>query len=298
MSRKPKSPPSASWRDIQQGNKRKKTTTKVARQRRLVILFRAALGILLLAAIGTGILGIRYFYSVAEERLEQKAPMKAELVFKTDGVLSEDWFMARYGDVLQTEVRQIEVSTLKAELEKAGQVTTASVTVSLPSRLIVGIQEREPIMRLRISGGDGKPKVLLLARDGTLYEGSGYPSDTLRRLPGAAGLKVRRLAEGYAPIEGIDGVARLLDHAKESLPAVYRHWRIVDLSDWDPELDYRPSLVRIRSAHIEEIIFSTTAIEEQVERLAGILEHTQRYQMGQPRFIDLSYGEEAVIRYN
>ena len=297
MSRKPKAEASSSWRDIQQGNRRKKTTTKVARQRRLVILFRAALGILLLAAIGTGILGIRYFSRMTEEPPEAKALMQAELVFKTDGVLGEDWFMARFGDVLRADVRQIEVGSVKANLEQEGQVSSATVTVSLPSRLIVGIQEREPILRLRISGEDGNPKVLLLARDGILYEGSGYPLDTLRRLPGAAGIKVRRMEQGYAPIEGIDAVARLLDYAKESLPAVYRHWRIIDLSDWDPELDYRPSLVRIRSTHIEEIIFSTTAIEEQVERLAGILEHTQRYQMGQPKFIDLSYGEEAVIRY-
>jgi hypothetical protein len=89
-----------------------------------------------------------------------------------------------------------------------------------------------------------------------------------------------------------------LEYTKVKLPSVYRHWKVVDLSDWDPEQDYRPSLVRIRSAHIEEIVFSTDSIEEQVTRLAGILEHTQRYQMGQPKFIDLSYGEEAVIRYN
>jgi hypothetical protein len=99
------------------------------------------------------------------------------------------------------------------------------------------------------------------------------------------------------PVEGIESVANLLEYAKETLPAVARHWRVVDLSDWNTEDGYRPSLVRIKSTHIEELVFSVNGIEEQVERLAGILEHTQRYQMGQPVFIDLSYGKDAIIRY-
>ena len=89
----------------------------------------------------------------------------------------------------------------------------------------------------------------------------------------------------------------LLDRAKEELPAVYRHWRVVDLGEWNPELDYRPSLVHISSTHIEEITFSTTGIDEQLYRLAEILQRIQRYQLGQPKLIDLSFREEAVIRY-
>jgi len=82
------------------------------------------------------------------------------------------------------------------------------------------------------------------------------------------------------------------------LPAVYRHWRVIDLRDWDPRRDYRPSLVRVKSAQIEEIVFATDGIGEQLRRLGEILEHSQRYQMGQPTHIDLSYSGEAVIRYD
>ena len=78
---------------------------------------------------------------------------------------------------------------------------------------------------------------------------------------------------------------------------MYGHWRIVDLTDWNPEVDYRPSLIRISSTHIEEIVFSTYSLSEQVQQLGGILQRIDRYQMGLPKSIDLSFGDEAVIRY-
>lgn len=286
-----------SWRDIQQGNPRQKTT-KAARQRNLSHLLRAGILLLLLAAIATGILALRYFYQQVQPGASPPVTeASAELVFKSDGVLDADWFRVHFHDYLKPDVREIEVGPLKEELENRGQIASAAVTVSLPSRLTVRLAEREPILRVRLKRKDGSSQLVLLARDGHLYEGAGYPEDTLKRLPGLTGLKVRRGPNGFLPVEGLEPVARLLDVTKASLPAVYRHWKIIDLSDWDPEQDYRPSLVRVRSAHIEELVFSLNDIEEQIERLAGILEHTERYQMGQPRYIDLSYGDEAIIRY-
>ena len=297
MKGKSKSPPKSSWRDIQQSN-RQGNASKVTRKRRLMLVFRISMACLLLVAIGTGILGLVYFFEKSSDKAAVRPGFSNELVFKSNGVLSEDWFQERYGELLRTDVREIEVSNLKRQLEQHGQVETAAVAVRLPSSLTVFLTEREPILRVRLRGTDGRPVVLLLARDGTLYEGDGYPAETLRRLPGVAGLRLQKTAGSYAPVSGLESVSRLLDHTKETLPSVYRHWKVVDLGDWDPEQTYKPSLVRIRSAHIEEIVFSTDAIEEQVQRLAGILQHTQRYQMGQPKFIDLSFGQEAVIRYN
>ncbi|NDV63290.1 hypothetical protein G0Q06_12565 [Puniceicoccales bacterium CK1056] len=291
-----KKPQGTSWRKIQQGTRRT-NKTKASRQRQLVIIFRAALAVLLLAAIVVGVLGIRYFFTVSQTATIQGVPLSVDLVFKSDGVLSEQWFIEKFADELQEDARQIDVGQIKEELEASGQIASAVVAVALPSTMTVEVSERNPILRIRIRDENGEPLVLLLARDGSLYRGFGYPTDALRGLPGATGLKIRRKGDGYMPVEGIESVARLLEYAKETLPAVSRHWRVVDLGDWNTEDGYRPSLVRIKSAHIEELVFSVNGIEEQIERLAGILEHTQRYQMGQPVFIDLSYGEEAIIRY-
>ena len=285
-----------SWRKIQQGRQRG-STTRTARKRRLLILFRTSLLVLLLITIVAGIVVLRYFGEIVEDASPQVAEQSLDLEFSSDGVLTEEWFRNRFGGMLYTDIRQIDVGDLKQRLESFGQVAAAAVAVTLPSQLRVELQERVPILRVRLKDADGTAMVLLIARDGTLFDGANYPSETMRRLPGVAGLRLRRGEDGYLPVDGLGQVAELLDLAKSRLPALYRHWRVIDLGDWNPELEYRPSLVRVRSSHIEEIVFSTYGIEDQIARLGGILEHIQRYQLGQPKLIDLSFSEEAVIRY-
>jgi cell division septal protein FtsQ len=295
MPRKPQSPAS-SWRKIQQGNKRTKTT-KVARQRSLNIFFRTGLVILLFIMIATGIVAIYYLSDMGREPVTVTRESSIDVMFESDGVLSGKWFQRYFPDIMAAEVRQIDVGALKEQLEAHGQIVAATVTLSLPSNLMITLQERKPILRMRVRNADGSPSTLLIARDGVIYQGADYPVETLRNLPGVAGLRVRTTGQGYEPVKGLEAVAFLLQTAQKKLPAVYRHWQVVDLSDWNAEVNYRPSLVRVKSSHIEEIIFSTYAIEEQMDRLGGILQHIQRYQLGQPKLIDLSFGEEAVIRY-
>ena len=285
-----------SWRKIQQGRQRG-NTTRTAKKRRLLILFRTSLLVLLLVTIVAGIVVLRYFGEIVKDPSPQVSNQALQLEFSSDGVLTEDWFRNRFGGMLYTDIRQIDVGDLKQQLESFGQVSAATVTVTLPALLVVELQERVPILRVRLKDEDGHASVLLIARDGILFDGANYPPETLRRLPGVAGLRLRRGGDGYLPVEGLGQVAELLDLAKSRLPALYRHWRVIDLSDWNPELEYRPSLVRVRSSHIEEIVFSTHGIEQQITRLGGILEHIQRYQLCQPKLIDLSFSEEAVIRY-
>ncbi len=292
-----KKQPRSSWRQIQQKNQRGKATTKVAKQRRLIILLRGAFLVLLVVAIVTGIVAIRYFSGMVKD----DAPLLVENVnqvdFSTDGVLTRNWFYSTFPEIVRTDIRDIDVHGLKERLGHKGQISEASVTVQLPSILKIHLQEREPILRMRLRDSHGQPMTLLVARDGHLYKGSNYPQDTLTRLPGVTGLRVRKTKDGYLPIKGLEQVAQLLDLAQEKLPAIYGHWRIVDLKDWNPEVDYRPSLIRVSSTHIEEIVFSTYSLSEQVQQLGGILQRIDRYQMGQPKSIDLSFGDEAVIRY-
>lgn len=287
-----------SWRGIQQKNKRGKATTKVARQRKLILLLRSAFLLLLLVAIATGVVAIKYFSSMAETVAVEPSPGKTEVDFTSDGVLSGKWFSTNFPDVARSDIRDIDVGSLKGELEKFGQVVQATVTVSLPSLLKIYVEEREPMLRIRFRDAQGQAETLLVARDGVIYSGSQYPQETLLRLPGVAGLRIRKSGSGFEPISGLEPVAHLLDLAKDRLPALYGHWRVIDLTDWNPDAEYRPSLIRVSSTHIEEITFSIYGLEEQVEQLGGILQHVDRYQLGQPKSIDLSFGEEAVIRYN
>jgi len=288
-----------SWRDIQQTNRTSRSTSKAARLRRIKWLLRASFGLLLAGSLAAGIFGLVYLFTSRDEpEVTQSARIANTLRFETDGVLNESWFREHFGQMVYTDIREFEVSDLKRDLEGFGQVASASVTVELPSTLIVEVTERDPLLRVRVRREDGRPKTYLLSRDGHIFVGHGYPPDTLRRLPVVAGLKLKRTQGGFKPIEGISGVSHLLEHTRSEMPSVYRHWEVVDLRDWQATETGQGSLVRIRSAHIREIVFSTSDVEEQVSRLAAVLEHAERYQLGQPTFIDLSFRDEAVIRYD
>ena len=286
-----------SWRHLQQGKKRGKATTKVARQRRLVIIFRAALALLLVVATVTSLIAFRYFAGQLREEPASIPFGSIEVDFSSDGVLTRHWFSGSFPDIIKSDIRDVDVQDLTSRLQQKGQVRQAQVAVQLPSLLKVELQERQPMLRMRLRDSSGLPMTLLVARDGHIYQGSNYPESTLYNLPGGTGLRVKQDDSGYLPIAGREPVAELLDVARKNLPAAVAHWRIIDLTDWNPDVDYRPSLLKVISTHIDEIIFSTSGIKEQISQLGGILERIDRYQMGQPKSIDLSFGDEAVIRW-
>lgn len=290
-----------SWRDLQQKQRTsRKASTRVARKRRLKWFFRSLVLTLLVLAGAAGATGL---YLLSQRTPVESVPAVTvsalELDFKTDGVLSASWFRDRFPDLFGVDVRAIDVSAVKASVEEVGQVASATVALELPSILRVRIFERNPILRVRVRNRSQGDLRLLVARDGTLYQGFGYPAETLRRLPGLTGLRVRELEDGtYAPLEQLEPVAELLETAKQVMPAVFHHWQLVDLSDWRPGERHQPSLIRIRSRQVEEIVFTTLDLREQLFRLAEILDHGQRYQAGLPTYVNLSFPEEAIIRYN
>lgn len=262
--------------------------------------FRSLFFLSLSGLILAGVLVIAYTSQVrsslaVEEEEPRSTPLTVEL--ETDGVLTEGWLGETFPELLHQPARQFDVHAARDLVEGHGQVVDARVSLRLPGHLRVELTEREPVLRVRVKNAEGDGELWLLSRDGHFYRGAGYPRDTLRRLPGLTGLKLQASGDGYRAVPFFGEVARLLDLARERVPSMYRHWRLVDLRDWHPMSPHRSSLIRVRSGHVREIVFSPLEAAEQMERLRLILEHTQREQMGLPRFIDLSFEEEGVVRY-
>lgn len=289
-----------SWKELQRRRARG-SRTRTSRKRRLQWIFRSLFFLSLSGLILAGVLIIAYTGKVASssslvtEEVEGPGPLTVEL--ETDGVLTEGWLRETFPDLIHQSARRFDVHAARDLVEGHGQVVDARVSVRLPGHLRVKLREREPVLRVRVKNAAGKGELWLLSRDGHFYRGAGYPPDTLRRLPGLTGLKLQASGEGYRPVPFFGEVARLLDLAREGVPSMYRHWRLVDLRDWHPMSPHRSSLIRVRSGHVREIVFSPEDAAEQIERLRLILEHTQREQMGLPRFIDLSFEKEGVVRY-
>jgi len=119
----------------------------------------------------------------------------------------------------------------------------------------------------------------------------------MRRLPGALGLTLKRDGEKWLPVSGMPEVADFLDDARFKVPSLYRHWKVIDLTNWSSSKSLNSDLIQVSSGSKNEITFSVHDFSKQLTRLAQIVNHSQRYQMGFPTKIDLSFGEEAVIQY-
>jgi hypothetical protein len=254
--------------------------------------------VLTVAALVAGVLAIRHFGNPRDGVVLPVSSSQLQLEFSTDGVLTESKLRQQLDSVLRQPLRSVDVHAVKEQLESSGQVAHAAVALDFPDRIQVRLQERTPLLRIRVRGEGGLPQELLIATDGHIYAGENYPEDARRAIPGATGLRLRRMVDGtYQPLEAVGQIAAFLETAQREIPAIARHWRVLDLSDWQPQGGYRASLIRIRSVHIEELVFSMDEPDRQMRRLAAILEHAQRYQLGQPVFIDLSFHNESVIRY-
>ena len=293
---------SQSWRDIQKNNRRT-GKTRSSQKRRWQFFFRSAMVMSTLLIVAIGILGLRYFYSQNTKGLpdgvsEEILTHQVALDFQTDGVLTAGWFSEKFGEHFQDlSARKINVGVLSREIESTGQIKSAKVQIQLPDTLSVSLFERTPVLRVRVRVSGKQAETLLIARDGHVFRGMHYPGEFLRKLPGVVGLKLRRGGNSYLPVPGIEEVARLLDTAKREIPAFSRHWKIVDLENWDKPLKVTEPRIKIHSSPIDSIVFSCGEYRNQISRLEKILEHSHRYQLGMPAMIDLSYLEEVVVRF-
>jgi cell division protein FtsQ len=105
------------------------------------------------------------------------------------------------------------------------------------------------VARVRAQAAAGAPRTYLVARDGTVYDGLGYPPAVVSSLPWLDGVRLQRQGGGFAPLGGVagegarPGAADLLAQAKLQAEHLYRTWRVVSLAklDSDGEIVVRPA---------------------------------------------------------
>jgi cell division septal protein FtsQ len=291
--------PVKSWRDIQSNTRRFKDTD-AARQRRWGIALKTGMGIMACLTLTVVVLATYYLVQTRSESIFSAADnqQRVESIdWRSDGVLNREWFYRNYPDAFSQSISRIDIHDFKRRLESSGQIREAHLTIVFPNKLRVQISEREPIMRARVANPQGGSKIVLISREGFVYEGQGYPRETLRRLPGVSGLRLRHDGTAYLPVEGMEPVARLLDRARETMPDIYMDWSVVSLENYFSESDRPSRLIEIHSRSGRSMVFAPAQYDEQLVRLRNILAMTVHRQMGNPRRIDLSFRDEAVVQY-
>lgn len=285
-----------SWRGIKQKGKLR-STTAAAKEKRKSRWWRFVLiGLGVAILLGGLVYGI-YFSSRHLGSLEV-APAQQYLEkvdFVSDGVLNERWFLRRFPLDQDVPSLEYDIFGLQSKLLTHGQIDSATVSIELPSTLIVRVVEKVPVMRLRVRTPSGEIAVLLIASDGSVYKGEEYPPEALRRLPGLDGVRPQWDGDEIRPIPGVDLVAGLLGRARILFPDVYADWKVVSFERFDGDPKDPGALIYVKSGFIDRITFAPQAFDPQLRKLNEVVALAREQGLRGLRKVDVSFPDQAIV---
>ena len=192
-----------------------------------------------------------------------------------------------------TAMMEIDIHTIKQQLEAHGQVKSASIERQFPNALKIDIKEHEPVLRMRVMGANEQAEVRIISREGTIYKGIGYPRATLNKLPFV--LPYQHPEGGISPMRGIGQVAELLEETRHAQSNFYKTWKLVSLKHYSGN-PRAPKLLKLRSSMVPRIIFGfNTSFAQQLDRLAVILNYVQSRGNPAIKRIDLTLPKDAAV---
>ncbi|CAA6678786.1 Unannotated [Lentimonas sp. CC4] len=287
-----------SWRKLA-GPSRRRVNSPPARRRRRMRWIKFFVGLIVLIAVGSGLTWSIMAFKQHEQTLPITPSSKPieRIIFDTDGVLPDIWLSKTIKLRPGMSMMEADIYELKKTLESDAQVKSASVERVFPSDLRIRVQERLPALRLAIAGPDGKPRLRLVARDGAVYDGLGYPTATLGNLPYVQ--PYQHVDGSFSPMRGIESVADLLDLARRTQPKFFRTWQVVSLEHYSGDVDLPGQVIEVRSTLVPRIIFSASAdYGRQLDRLAYILEYVSSQGNQSLERIDLSLRGSAAVQFS
>ena len=159
-----------------------------------------------------------------------KADRVRSLVLVTDGVLDKNWLAKTLAVAPDATLMGLDLNQMRQRVLADAQVSSAAVIRNFPDTLVVRISERSPVARMMAQAGGAAPKMLLIARDGAAFAGTGFDPAMVETLPWIDGIRLSRVAKGLAPIEGMRAVSDLLASAKLEAENLYRTWKVISLA--------------------------------------------------------------------
>ncbi|MFO8026232.1 MAG: FtsQ-type POTRA domain-containing protein [Opitutales bacterium] len=289
---------SQSWRELA-GAPKKRINSPQAKKRRRTKLLKLSAAVLLLAVLIALVFWLSSVIKNREEPIQLSTPSREiqQIIFETDGVLPDRWLSSVIRLSKGTTMMEVDIHGMKQSLEDEPQVRSASVERVFPASLKISVKERQPVLRIAVAGPDGEPVQRIVARDGTIYEGTGYPGAALARMPF---LQPYRHGDGrIRPLRGIGRVADLLTTARQQQPELYRTWKVVSLEHYSGDLSLVGEVIEVRTGYVPRIIFgASTDFGKQLDRLKVILDHVRA--RGNPAMerIDLSLRGSAAVQFS
>lgn len=287
-----------SWRELA-GPRRSRVNSPQARKRRHKRWFKLFSMLALTALVVGGIARAGWLLNQRDEALQITPPSRPieRILFDTDGVLPDAWLSRTIDLRPGMSMMQVDIRHLKQALEAEAQVKSASVERVFPSDLRIVITEHQPVMRLAIATADGQRRQRIVARDGTVYDGVGYPRASLKNLPYVQ--PYQHPDGSFFPLRGIERVAELLDQTRNDDPQLFASWQVISLEHYSGDLKLPGQVIEVRSTMVPRILFSAaTDFARQLDRLAYILEYVRNQGNPSLQRIDLSLRESAAVQFS
>ena len=286
------------WRGLDGGSKRTRVNSSQSRKRRQVQALKLLGAFLFCVLLISAVVWAIVAFNEREEPIQITTPSKPveKVLFDTNGVLPPSWL----GTVVElrrdTAMMEIDIHTMKQQLEAHGQVKSASIERQFPNALKIDLKEHEPVLRMRVMGVNGRAEVRIISREGTIYKGIGYPRATLNRLPFV--LPYQHSEGGILPMRGIGQVAELLEETRRKQSNFYKTWKLVSLKHYSGNPDFPGQVIEVRSSMVPRIIFGfNTSFAQQLDRLAVILNYVQSRGNPAIKRIDLTLPKDAAVQF-
>ena len=285
-------PPARSWREIPQQVK-PRAMSREGRRRVVWSAVKTVTAILVAGALAWAGVQIAAMLRGNAKKIAEAGeaqPVK-EIVLATDGVLDQRWLVRTLALPKGVTLMQLDLYQLRARLTASGQVRAATLTRTFPATLTVTLMENSPVARVMAQEGGEPPRMLLVARDGTVFAGEGFDPAMIQTLPWLDGVTLARRGNGFAPIAGMEKAADLLGKAKLETEHLYQTWQVVSLARLESDHEI---VVQTRGGM--KITFGTAAdFFPQLARLDALLD-AARARTDQPvREVNLAIGAQVPV---
>jgi len=265
-------------------------------RRRLIAWTKVSMLVLVLGAVAWGGYELVHSWSTDRAGLARAVhsePVK-EIVVITDGVLNQKWATGVLNVPKGSSLMGLDLAALREKLNAFGQVRFAVLTRSFPDTLVVTLQERTPVARIQASEGLGQMRQLMVAKDGTVYEGIGYDRPLVASLPWLDGVRLVRAVSGpgFAPIAGMEDVSALLTAAQLHAPHLYRSWMVVSL-----ERLALADEIQVKAQDVEKIVFSRRRdFFKQIAQLDYVIDASHVLPEPNLQSVNLTYEGQVPVR--
>ena len=218
-------------------------------------------------------------------------PLK-QIFFETNGVLKAKWIKNYLNLNKKTNLRTLNLSSLKKRLHRLGQIRSLQITSIFPNSLRISIKEYKPFLYTQGRINQRIQKILI-STEGIPFIGINHDNSFIKKLPLLTGFSLKYTNKKFQPIQQISIIKNFLEINRRISPNLA--WRKINIKDLKKNPNAPGSRIHAVSNHPYAIIFNSKAISKQAHQLKKILFYLETHPSKRPiQLINLTFKDPVV----